>query len=109
MNNTAIQIKVECCEEHEVNHFAFNQMFDLWWSDFSEAGVEDCYVAFDEEGDVLGFQTINNDGLCIAIEVRPSYQGIGVASTLVEESGCWRPEQDENPDFWVAMQEKFGW
>lgn len=80
----------------------------LWWGDFEEAGIERCYIAFD--GDLpVGFQTINNDGLCVAIEVRPQYQGQGIASALVEESGCYRPDRNENPDFWAAMAEKFGY
>jgi GNAT superfamily N-acetyltransferase len=80
----------------------------LWWADFDEAGINICYVAL--QGDrPVGFQTINHDGFCIAIEVDAEFQGKGIASMLVEESGCWRPDRNENPGFWTAMKEKFGW
>lgn len=80
----------------------------LWWGDFDEAGIERCYIAFDGDTPV-GFQTINSDGYCVAIEVKADYQGRGIASSLVEESGCYRPDRDENPEFWAAMEEKHGW
>lgn len=80
----------------------------LWWGDFEEAGIERCYVAFD--GDVpVGFQTVDGDGLCTAIEVHPDYQGKGVALALIEESGCYRPDRNENPRFWEKMEEKYGY
>lgn len=80
----------------------------LWWGDFEEARIEACYVAFDGDSPI-GFQTVNNDGFCTAIEVNPKYQGQGIASMLVEESGCWRPDRNENPEFWSAMKEKYGY
>ena len=79
----------------------------LWWEDFEEAAISRCLVAI--EGDIpVAFQTINGDGRCVAIEVHPDYQGQGIASALVEESGCYRPERNENSEFWAAMAEKFG-
>lgn len=80
----------------------------LWWGDFEEAGIERCYVAFD--GDTpIGFQTVDGDGLCTAIEVHPDYQGKGIAAMLIEESGCYRPDQNENPEFWATMEERYGY
>lgn len=78
----------------------------LWWGDFEEAGIEHCYIAFDGDSPVA-FQTVNQDGLCVAIEVKSEYQGEGIAGMLVEESGCYRPERDECPEFWIAMEEKY--
>lgn len=78
----------------------------LWWGDFEEAGIRRCYIAFDGDRPV-GFQTVSGDGLCVAIEVHPEYQGQGIASALVEESNCWRPERNECPGFWAAIKEKF--
>lgn len=80
----------------------------LWWGDFEEANIETCYAAFDGEKPVA-FQTVNTDGFCTAIEVHPDYQGQGIASKLVEESGCWQPDRNENKGFWSAMEKKFGW
>lgn len=80
----------------------------LWWSDFEEADIKACYIAVKRDRPV-GFQTVNSDGLCIAIEVDPQYQGQGIASQLIKESGCWRPDRNENPEFWSAIQENFGW
>ena len=80
----------------------------LWWGDFEEANINACYVAFDGDRPV-GFQTVNTDGLCTAIEVHPDYQGQGIASALVEESGCWQPDRNENKEFWATIEEKFGW
>lgn len=100
---------VEELEQHEINDFLFNQKFDLWWSDFEEAGIDRLFVAFDDEDDVVGFQTVNRDGLCVAIEVVESAQGQGVGRALVEESNCWRPDRNEHPEFWAKMEEEFGW
>lgn len=100
---------VQELEQYEVNDFVFNQRFQLWWSDFEEAGVDRLFVAFDDEDDVIGFQTINRDGLCVAIEVIESAKGQGVGRLLVEESNCWRPEQNECPEFWAKMAEELGW
>lgn len=79
-----------------------------WYGNFEEAGVSACYVAI-ENKIPIAFQTVNIDGLCIAIEVHPKYQRKGIARQLVEESNCWRPERNEHPSFWSKMQEEFGW
>jgi GNAT superfamily N-acetyltransferase len=79
----------------------------LWFGDFEVSGVDRCYFAFDGD-DVVGFQTVDGDGKCTAIEVKADWQGRGVSSALIEESGCYRPDRNENPEFWAAMEEKFG-
>lgn len=80
-----------------------DQLFDwscgLWWSDFEEAGIETCYIAW--VGDVaVGYQTVDIDGLCVAIEVREEFQSQGIGSQLVNESGCSTPRENECPEFW---------
>lgn len=90
----------------EIDQDVMNASFSLWYSDLEEAGVERVWLA-EQGGAVVGFLTANADGLCVAIEVTAEGQGIGTA--LVEESGVWRPEQDECPEFWEKMEEKFGW
>jgi hypothetical protein len=74
----------------------------LWYEDLEEAGAEKVFFAFDGD-DIVGFQTINIDNRCIAIEVKDDYMGKGIARSLVEESGCNRPERNENPEFWQAV------
>jgi len=74
--------------------------FTLWWDDFEEAGIESVYVAYIDEK-IVGFQAINTDGLCGAIEVLTEYQGMGVARNLIEESGCFQPAENYNPEFWA--------
>ena len=100
---------VEHLEQCQVNDSAFHRLFDLWWSDFQEAGIDSLYVAFSDEDEVIGFQTVNEDGLCIAIEVIKSAQGQGVGRELVKESGCWKPDDNQAPEFWEKMSEEFGW
>jgi GNAT superfamily N-acetyltransferase len=78
----------------------------LWYGDFEEAGIEHCYLAF-RGNNVVGFQTVDCDGCCIALEVHPDYQGQGIASALIEETGCYRPACNENPEFWAVMEEKY--
>ena len=79
----------------------------LWWNDFEEAGISKCYFAFDEDL-VVGFQTVNHDGLCVAIETHPEYRNQGIASQMVKESNSIRPERNENPEFWDAIEESLG-
>lgn len=88
-----------------------NDWFDwsgLWYGDFEEAAIERCYIATSGD-DVIGFQTVDCDDRCIAIEVHPDHQGQGVARSLIEESGCYRPERNENSEFWLAMEEKYAY
>ena len=96
--------------EYSVEAIPFEQMadsFDLWWGDLDEAGVESVFIA--EDGDmIIGFETVSADGLCVAIEVVDDYLGQGVATQLVKESGCYRPENDCSPEFWGKMQTLFG-
>jgi GNAT superfamily N-acetyltransferase len=85
----------------------------LWFPDFEESNAERCYLVFDESENSedqdfpVGFQTINGDGNCVAIEVHPDHQGKGLALRLIEESGCYEPDRDENPEFWATVKEKF--
>lgn len=79
----------------------------LWWGDFEEAHIDRCYVAFTGDDTPVGFLTVNADGFCVAIEVHPDYQGQGIGLQLVEESGCYRPDRNECPEFWKKVQEKF--
>ena len=102
-------ISVYEAEQYQVNDTAMHRSFDLWWSDFEEAGIERLWLAEDAEGDVVGFLTANADGLCVAIEVVESAQGQGIARALVEESNCWKPDRDEAPGFWAKMADEFGW
>lgn len=74
----------------------------LWWSDFEEAGVEKCFIAWIGD-EVVGWQTVNIDGLCVGIEVKTRFQGQGVARALIKESGCRQPADDQNPDFWESV------
>lgn len=99
---------IEELEQSQIDNSKFTE-FDLWWDDLEEAGVDRLFVAFDAQGVVIGFQTVSPDGLCVAIEVLDTAQGQGVARALVEESGCWRPEDDQCPEFWEKMAEEFGW
>lgn len=81
--------------------------YGLWYGDLEEAGIDRVYFAFDDD-EVVGFQTINSDGFCVAIETFESHQGRGIARALIEESGCYRPERNENREFWLKMEEIFG-
>ena len=56
-------------EQYQVCDTAMHKDFELWWSDFEEAGVSDLYLAESEEGEIVGFQTVNADGQTVAIEV----------------------------------------
>lgn len=75
---------------------------DLWYSDLEEAGVSSVVIAWDGD-DAIGYQTISGDGLCVAIEVRNTHQGQGISRLLIDESGCTRPERNENPEFWAVV------
>ena len=104
---------IEIYEQNEIEGFEeYALQIDtwscgLWWGDFEEAGIERCYFAFDGD-QVVGFQTVNFDGYCTAIEVHPKYRGQGIAWALIEESGCDHPDRNENPEFWSAIEKKFG-
>jgi GNAT superfamily N-acetyltransferase len=89
-----------------IDYDAMDAAFSLWYSDLEGAAVERVWIA-EQGGKVVGFLTANADRMCVAIEATAEGQGIGTA--LVEESGVWRPEQNECPKFWARMEEKFGW
>lgn len=76
----------------------------LWWEDLEEAGVERIALAWDGD-DIIGYQTISLDGLCVAIEVKDTHMGQSISRQLIEESGCNRPERNENPEFWEAVSQ----
>jgi GNAT superfamily N-acetyltransferase len=90
----------EYSEKYEVQM----ESFSLWWGEFDEAGIESCWVALDSDR-VVGFQSINADGHCVAIEVLPELQGQGIATALVQYTGCDRPERNECPEFWAKFEE----
>ena len=97
-------IEVFSYEIEEINDNHDTQLSswsDLWYSDLEEARVSSVVIAWDGD-DVVGFQSINGDGLCVAIEVKDTHQGQGISRLMIEESGCTRPERNENPDFWAA-------
>jgi GNAT superfamily N-acetyltransferase len=79
----------------------------LWYDDLEEAGVCETILVWDGD-DIVAYQTISGDRLCVAIEVKEEYQGKGLARLMVEESGCYEPERNENPEFWSWAEEIFG-
>ena len=92
-------------DQTEIDESWFDWSGGLWWPDFEEAGIEKCFVAFLGD-EVVGFQTVNASCDCVAIEAKYQNQGIGRA--LVQESGCYRPDRNECPEFWAKMTEEFG-
>lgn len=102
----ATAIKIYEYSREEIDDSLFDWSDGHWWPDFEEAGIDRCYIAW-SDNQAVGYQTINRDGLCVAIEVHPDFHRQGVASALVEDSGCWQPEDNESPDFWAAMEAKF--
>ena len=104
--NTTIEVQQFTVEEFD--EYFDHEMFDgfsLWYEDLEESGVESLYVAYDGDK-IVGFQTVNADNRCIAIEALVSSRGIGTA--LVEASGCYKPERNECPEFWEKMNEIYG-
>lgn len=104
--NVATEIEIYQYEQDEIDE-CFMAWSSLWYSDFEEAGVKKCFVAWIGD-DAVAFQTVDIDGLCIAIETRKGCEGQGLATALIQESGCYRPAENENPEFWAAIGEKFG-
>jgi hypothetical protein len=101
-------IEVYSYEPSEVSENMNSQLeswSQLWYEDLEEAGVYSLIVAWDGD-DVIGFQTINDCNECVAIEVKDSHLGQGISRLLIEESGCSKPERNENPEFWEAVA---GW
>jgi GNAT superfamily N-acetyltransferase len=76
--------------------------FSLWYEDLEEALVIKTILAWDG-GQIVGFQTINSENLCVAIEVADEYLGQGIARLMIEESGCYQPENNSFPEFWEAV------
>lgn len=103
---------IEVYEKNDIEAFdTYAQSIDfwaqLWWADLEEAGVTFCYLAFDKDK-VVAFQTVSENNRCVAIEVHPDYRGQRISNLLIEESECFRPEANENKNFWAAMEVKFG-
>lgn len=81
---------------------------NLWYEDLNEARVSKVFFAFEDDGDeVVAFQTVSSDDLCVAIETKDGFTGKGAARSLIEESNCWKPERNECPDFWAHIAEDF--
>jgi hypothetical protein len=101
--NTVIEVQQFTADEFNTyfDHEMF-EAFSLWYEDLEEAGVENLYVAYDGDK-IIGFQTVNADNRCVAIESIEQVKGIG--SALVEASGCYKPEKNECPEFWEKMAE----
>jgi GNAT superfamily N-acetyltransferase len=78
--------------------------FVLWWDDLEEAGVESVLIAC-VDGEPVAFQAINIDGKTVAIEVLDTHQGQGISLALIEESGSYKPERNENQTFWDRIEE----
>jgi GNAT superfamily N-acetyltransferase len=100
-------VQVSYYSEAEVSALDISA-FSLWVEDFETAMIDSCWIAFDGDRPVA-FQTVNGDGLCVAIEVADEYLGQGIGSALVEESGCYRPEDNQCEEFWEKMEEIYGY
>jgi len=102
---TVAAIEVQQFTVQEFDEYFDHEMFEsfsLWYEELEEAGVKNLYVAYDGDK-IVGFQTVNADNRCIAIESID--QGKGIGSALVAESGCYKPEKNECPEFWEKMME----
>lgn len=101
MSTATAKIQIWEYSRDEIKDSWFEWSCGLWWPDFEEAGIEQCFIAWDGD-DVVGYQTIDADGLCVAIEVKEPGNGIGTA--LVAESGCTAPKENECPEFWEKFE-----
>ncbi len=45
---------------------------------------------------------------CLKSAQNQQYKGQGIGRALVQESGCYRPDRNECPEFWAKMTEEFG-
>jgi GNAT superfamily N-acetyltransferase len=97
--STALEIQIECSNDYNDQIASWSS---LWYEDLEEAGVDQVWVAF-VDGEAVGFQTVNGDGRCVAIEVHADFQGKGIAAALVEASGAWKPEYNSHKEFWSKM------
>ena len=93
--------------EQEIRDDLGGWSIGLWFDDLDQAGVEKCFLAWDDN-DIVGFQTVNSNNETIAIEVKSDYQGKGISIMLIKESGSYLPERDENPSFWAWANSEFG-
>jgi GNAT superfamily N-acetyltransferase len=98
--------RISLAKDWQLDDEELNDKFSLWYSDLEEAGIKNVFIA-EIDGKTVGFLTGNIDNRCVAVEVLPEYQGLGIATQLVEASGCYRPERNGNHDFWEKMAEYF--
>ena len=104
MTTTTVEVQEFTTEEFdEYFDIEMFESFSLWYDDLEEAGVQLLYVAYNGDK-IIGFQTVNGDNRCVAIESIEQGKGIGFA--LVAASGCYKPEKNECPEFWAKMAER---
>jgi GNAT superfamily N-acetyltransferase len=105
-------IEIYCYEddeldlEQEIRDDLNSWSIGLWYDDLEEAGVEKVFLAWDGN-EIIGFQTVNESRETVAIEIHDSYKGQGISFQLIEESGSYLPERNENPEFWSYVAECF--
>jgi hypothetical protein len=69
-------------------------------------GWKFCYIAVDDDDEVVGFQAVNSKKETVAIEIHPRYQHThNIAFDLVKESGSIKPERNDNPSLWAFWAE----
>ena len=96
---TFTEINIDSSDDYDFSNF------ELWYDDLEEAGITRVIVAYDDG--VVGFQTINNDGKTVAIETIESRRGEGIGFLMILESGSYKPERNENPEFWEHVAELY--
>lgn len=80
---TALTIEIDNYARHEIEDSWFDWSSN-WWADF-----KNCYIAADVESDrIIGYQAIDRNGLCVAIDIHPEFQGKGIENQLIKASAC---------------------
>jgi GNAT superfamily N-acetyltransferase len=106
-----MHISIAEYERHQVLRWQDElSQFPLWWHDWEEADIDRCWLAVDESKGslpIVGFLTRDRDSLCVAIEVLPDYQSQGIGIALCEESATYRPRSNDNPEFWLRVEQEF--
>ena len=112
--NTSIEVYsytisefLETDEDGEMTQECYSWTIGLWFDEWEQSGVETIYLAWDDN-DIVGFQTVNSDNQTIAIEIKESHKGQGISRLLIEESGSYLPERNENPTFWGWALKEYG-
>lgn len=82
--------------------------FSLMYEHYIEQDeIEHYFIAFSDDGDVVGFMGVGYCGRTVLIEVLA--QGRGIGSKLIKfavQSGCvraWQPRQNGCEEFWEKM------